>query len=73
MLRDTSYVLTKLDCLREQGIWPNGLRYLWTDAFGGCCQPNSDSSPIDAAIAVMERFQAASKCHLAKAAERRVR
>lgn len=20
--------------MREQGIWPNGLRYLWTDAFG---------------------------------------
>ena len=34
VLRDTSYVLTKLDWLREQGIWPNGLRYLWTDAFG---------------------------------------
>jgi hypothetical protein len=20
--------------MREQRIWPNGLRYLWTDAFG---------------------------------------
>lgn len=24
----------KLDWMREQRIWPNGLRYLWTDAFG---------------------------------------
>lgn len=24
----------KLTWLREQGIWPNGTRYLWTDAFG---------------------------------------
>jgi len=34
MLRDVDYVLAKLDWMREQGIWPNGLRYLWTDAFG---------------------------------------
>jgi len=27
-------VLRKLDWMREQRIWPNGLRYLWTDAFG---------------------------------------
>ena len=27
-------VYRKLDWMREQGIWPNGLRYLWTDAFG---------------------------------------
>ena len=26
--------LTKLDWMREQRIWPNGKRYLWTDAFG---------------------------------------
>ena len=31
---DTGYVLTKLDWMRERHIWPNGLRYLWTDAFG---------------------------------------
>ena len=31
---DTDYVLGKLDWMRVQGIWPNGLRYLWTDAFG---------------------------------------
>jgi hypothetical protein len=24
----------KLDWMRERHIWPNGLRYLWTDAFG---------------------------------------
>lgn len=27
-------VLKKLRWLRRQRIWPNGLRYLWTDAFG---------------------------------------
>jgi len=31
---DIDYVLYKLDWMREEGIWPNGLRYLWTDAFG---------------------------------------
>src|SRR5205085_3079995 len=34
MLRDTGYVLRKLDWMRSVRIWPNGLRYLWTDAFG---------------------------------------
>src|SRR5438105_135092 len=34
MLQETAYVLNKLDWMSEQGIWPNGLRYLWTDAFG---------------------------------------
>ena len=29
-----SRVLKKLDWMRAQRIWPNGLRYLWTDAFG---------------------------------------
>jgi hypothetical protein len=33
-LKDINYVLAKLDFLREERIWPNGLRYLWTDAFG---------------------------------------
>ena len=27
-------VLEKLDWMQAQRIWPNGLRYLWTDAFG---------------------------------------
>ena len=34
MLQETAYVLNKLDWMSELGIWPNGLRYLWTDAFG---------------------------------------
>ena len=34
MLSDTDYVLRKLDWMRQARIWPNGLRYLWTDAFG---------------------------------------
>jgi hypothetical protein len=33
-LHDIEYVLTKLSWMREQRIWPNGPRYLWTDAFG---------------------------------------
>ena len=32
--RDVSYVLDKLNWMRAERIWPNGLRYLWTDAFG---------------------------------------
>ena len=31
---DCEYALKKLDWMREHRIWPNGLRYLWTDAFG---------------------------------------
>jgi hypothetical protein len=31
---DIQYVLDKLRWMREQKIWPNGRRYLWTDAFG---------------------------------------
>jgi hypothetical protein len=34
MLEQIDYVLAKLDWMRERRIWPNGLRYLWTDAFG---------------------------------------
>ena len=33
-LKDIDYVLRKLDWMRVETIWPNGLRYLWTDAFG---------------------------------------
>ncbi len=29
-----SYVRNKLHWMRSRHIWPNGLRYLWTDAFG---------------------------------------
>jgi hypothetical protein len=32
--KDTRYVLARLDWMRTERIWPNGLRYLWTDAFG---------------------------------------
>jgi len=28
------YVLDKLRWMRAEHVWPNGLRYLWTDAFG---------------------------------------
>jgi hypothetical protein len=31
---DSGYVVDKLRWMRTEGIWPNGMRYLWTDAFG---------------------------------------
>lgn len=34
MLRDLDYVRRKLDWMWQERIWPNGLRYLWTDAYG---------------------------------------
>ena len=33
-LKNIDYVLRKLAWMRSQRIWPNGLRYVWTDAFG---------------------------------------
>lgn len=33
-LADMATVRTRLQWMREARIWPNGLRYLWTDAFG---------------------------------------
>src|SRR3990170_5889920 len=33
-LKDIDAVLAKLRWMRAERIWPNGLRYLWTDAFG---------------------------------------
>ena len=32
--QNTRHVLDKLDWMRPEGIWPNGQKYLWTDAFG---------------------------------------
>ena len=34
MVRDIAYVRAKLAWMEAEHIWPNGLRYLWTDAFG---------------------------------------
>jgi hypothetical protein len=31
---DKRYAIAKLAWMRAAGIWPNGRRYLWTDAFG---------------------------------------
>jgi hypothetical protein len=31
---DIHYAIAKLAWMRAQRIWPNGLRYLWTDSFG---------------------------------------
>jgi len=32
--KDIPYVLDKLNWMSAERIWPNGLRYTWTDAFG---------------------------------------
>ncbi len=34
MLKEIDNVLAKLKWMRAEHIWPNGLRYLWTDTFG---------------------------------------
>lgn len=34
MLQQIDNVLARLDWMHGERIWPNGLRYLWTDAFG---------------------------------------
>jgi hypothetical protein len=34
MQPEIEHVLAWLDAMRRERIWPNGLRYLWTDAFG---------------------------------------
>jgi hypothetical protein len=34
MDRNVEEVLARLNWMRAERIWPNGLRYLWTDAFG---------------------------------------
>ena len=33
-LRDLDSVLARLQRMRREHVWPNGERYLWTDAFG---------------------------------------
>ncbi len=33
-LEEIDYVKRKLQWMEDNGIWPNGMRYLWTDAFG---------------------------------------
>jgi hypothetical protein len=33
MVNDAQYVLAELAWMRAESIWPNGRRYLWTDAF----------------------------------------
>lgn len=34
MNRNIEDVLARMKWMRDERIWPNGLRYLWTDAFG---------------------------------------
>lgn len=57
-LADIDYVLEKLDWMRDERIWPNGLRYLWTDAFGvvlyvSLYRQTGDSKWIEAAEALV--------------------
>lgn len=33
-VNDLEWVIAKLADMRAERVWPNGLRYLWTDAFG---------------------------------------
>lgn len=33
-MSEIDYAFRKLQWMRDERIWPNGLRYLWTDAFG---------------------------------------
>ena len=33
-LEELDYIKQKLQFMEDNEIWPNGLRYLWTDAFG---------------------------------------
>ena len=62
MLRDIDYVLNKLDWMRAEGIWPNGLRYLWTDAFGvvnyvSLFRETGDEAWLDAAEALVAEVE----------------
>ncbi len=57
-LRETDYVLAKLAFMRNEQIWPNGLRYLWTDAFGvvllvSLCEQLRDERFLDEAEALV--------------------
>jgi hypothetical protein len=60
MVRDVDYVVAKLDWMRAEGIWPNGLRYLWTDAFGvvnyvSLFVETGEEAWLDAAEALVEQ------------------
>lgn len=58
-MTDLEYVHDKLQWMRAEGIWPNGLRYLWTDAFGvvlfvSLYHETGESVYLDRAEAVVE-------------------
>lgn len=55
---DLDYVLAKLEWMQSEGIWPNGLRYLWTDAFGvvlyvSLYRETGDQCWLDAAVGLV--------------------
>ena len=56
--RESEETLRKLEWMRTECIWPNGLRYLWTDAFGvvllvSLAQELRDDRYVDAAEGVV--------------------
>lgn len=56
---DLEFVFCKLDWMHKEEIWPNGLRYLWTDAFGvvllaSLFEETQDESYLDQARALID-------------------
>lgn len=61
------YIYAKLDWMRRNRIWPNGLRYLWTDAFGLILQVSlyartDDRKHLDAAEALVREVNRVLGC-----------
>ena len=76
---DVKFVLNKLTWMRAERIWPNGLRYLWTDAFGVVLlaslfvEFDPDRRPLDVYCAYFSHFSLRTSGTTAgERAERRV-
>jgi hypothetical protein len=53
MPHDIDHVSAKLAWMRREHIWPNGLRYLWTEACGMFPSPRAVDAGNSAAIGDM--------------------
>jgi len=58
-LEELDYIKQKLQWMEDKKIWPNGLRYLWTDAFGlvlylSLYQKTKDETYLSKARALVE-------------------
>ena len=58
-LEELDYIKQKLQWMEDNEIWPNGLRYLWTDAFGlvlylSLYQKTKDETYLSKAKALVE-------------------